>query len=150
MDTLWNDDGGITLFYRINIMDLRPMEKLEKKLNSFEEDIFEGKDINVKEFYKLKKQLLDTKKDNQDLLELHMILETMLDKQQNELMNKRLNLLTIWSTIFLPLSFYTGMWGMNFDDVPLLTGDHGFWIFVGLTVITIGGMWWYFKKNKWI
>ena len=35
---------------------------------------------------KLKKQLLDTKKDNQDLLELHMILETMLDKQQNELM----------------------------------------------------------------
>ena len=150
MDTLWNDDGGITLFYRINIMDLRPMEKLEKKLNSFEEDIFEGKDINVKEFYKLKKQLLDTKKDNQDLLELHMILETMLDKQQNELMNKRLNLLTIWSTIFLPLSFYTGMWGMNFDDVPLLNGDHGFWIFLGLTIITIVGMWIYFKKNRWI
>jgi magnesium transporter len=150
MDTLWNDDGGNTLFYRINIMDLRPMEKLEKKLNSFEEDIFEGKDIDVKEFYKLKKQLLDTKKDNQDLLELHMILETMLDKQQNELMNKRLNLLTIWSTIFLPLSFYTGMWGMNFDDVPLLNGDHGFWIFLGLSIVTIVGMWIYFRKNKWI
>tara|TARA_R110001583_G_scaffold3173_2_gene20758 strand:+ start:26387 stop:26854 length:468 start_codon:yes stop_codon:yes gene_type:complete len=126
------------------------MEKLEKKLNSFEEDIFEGKDIDVKEFYKLKKQLLDTKKDNQDLLELHMILETMLDKQQNDLMNKRLNLLTIWSTIFLPLSFYTGIWGMNFDDIPLITGDHGFWIFMALTLITIGGMWIYFKKNKWL
>ena len=126
------------------------MENLEKKLNRFEEDIFEGKDINVKEFYKLKKQLLDTKKDNQDLLELHMILETMLDKQQNELMNKRLNLLTIWSTIFLPLSFYTGIWGMNFDDIPLITGDHGFWIFMGLTGVTIVGMWSYFKKNKWL
>jgi len=126
------------------------MEKLEKKLNQFEEDIFKGKDISLKEFYKLKKQLLDTKKDNQDLLELHMILETMLDKQQNELMNKRLNLLTIWSTIFLPLSFYTGLWGMNFDDIPLITGDHGFWVFLGLTVLTIIVMWRYFKKNKWL
>jgi len=122
------------------------MEKLKSKLLKFEEDIFAGKDIDAKEFYKLKKHLIDTKKDNQDLLELHMILEAMLDRSQNELMNKRLNLLTIWSTIFLPLSF----WGMNFDDVPLLTGDHGFWIFIGLTVVTIVGMWIYFKKNRWI
>ena len=48
-------------------MDIRYMENLEKRLNKFEEDIFEGKDINVKEFYKLKKQLIDTKQDNQDL-----------------------------------------------------------------------------------
>jgi|TARA_R110002020_G_scaffold417027_2_gene626208 magnesium transporter len=126
------------------------MEKIENKLQQFEEDIFEGKEINIKEFYKVKKHLIDTKKDNQDLLELHMILETMLDKQQNELMNKRLNLLTIWSTIFLPLSFYTGLWGMNFDDVPLITDDNGFWIFMVLSILTIGGMWVYFKKNKWI
>jgi magnesium transporter len=132
------------------------MEKLETKLTRFETDIFEGKDINIKEFYKLKKELLDIKvngtivEDHRELLELHMILETMLDKQQNELINKRLNLLTIWSTIFLPLSFYTGMWGMNFDDVPLLTGDHGFWVFLALTIITVVGMWWYFRKNKWM
>ena len=131
-------------------MDIRLMEKIENKLQQFEEDIFEGKEINIKEFYKVKKHLIDTKKDNQDLLELHMILETMLDKQQNELMNKRLNLLTIWSTIFLPLSFYTGLWGMNFDDVPLITDDNGFWIFMVLSILTIGGMWVYFKKNKWI
>tara|TARA_R110000824_G_C15184972_1_gene674160 strand:+ start:271 stop:669 length:399 start_codon:yes stop_codon:yes gene_type:complete len=132
------------------------MENLEHKLNQFEEDIFAGKDIDIKEFYKLKKKLLDIKvsgtivEDNRDLLELHTLLEAMLDKQQNDLMNKRLNLLTIWSTIFLPLSFYTGMWGMNFDDVPLLTGDNGFWVFLALTVVTIVGMWMYFKKNRWI
>ena len=131
-------------------MDIRYMENLEQQLAQFEEDIFAGKDIDIKEFYRLKKQLLDTKKDNQDLLELHMILETMLDKQQNELMNKRLNLLTIWSTIFLPLSFYTGLWGMNFDDVPLITDDNGFWVFMGLSILTIGGMWMYFKKNRWL
>ena len=94
--------------------------------------------------------IIDCTEKTHDLLELHMILETMLDKQQNELMNKRLNILTIWSTIFLPLSFYTGLWGMNFDDIPLITGDHGFWIFLALTIITIFVMWRYFKKNKWI
>ena len=150
VDPLWYDNGRYFVFYRIVTMDNGLMEKIKSKLDRFEEDIFEGKDIDIKEFYRLKKHLIDTKKDNQDLLELHMILEAMLDKSQNELMNKRLNLLTIWSTIFLPLSFYTGMWGMNFDDVPLLTGDHGFWIFVGLTVVTIVGMWIYFKKNRWI
>tara|TARA_R110000824_G_scaffold170201_1_gene347531 strand:- start:484 stop:852 length:369 start_codon:yes stop_codon:yes gene_type:complete len=122
---------------------------MKNKLREFEEDIFEGKEIDLKEFYRLKKSLLDSD-ENRKLLELHMILETMLDKQQNELMNKRLNLLTIWSTIFLPLSFYTGVWGMNFDDIPLITGDHGFWIFLGLTILTIVGMFSYFKKNKWL
>ena len=137
-------------------MDIRYMESLEQQLVQFEEDIFAGKDIDIKEFYRLKKALLDVTisgmvvEDYSDLLELHKILENMLDRRQTELMNKRLNLLTIWSTIFLPLSFYTGMWGMNFDDVPLLTGDHGFWVFVALTLITIVGMWMYFKKNRWL
>ena len=148
MDTLWDDVGRVTLFYRIIIMDIRHMEDIEKKLSQFEEDIFNDKDIEVKEFYKLKKQLL--RHGSKKLIDLHVILETMLDKQHNELMNRRLNLLTIWSTIFLPLSFYTGLWGMNFDDVPLITDDNGFWVFMGLTILTIGGMWVYFKKNKWL
>ncbi len=126
------------------------MAKLQEKLQKFEEDIFEGKEIDVKEFYKLKKHLIDTKKDNQDLLELHMILEAMLDKSHNEVLNKRLNLLTIWSTIFLPLSFYTGLFGMNFDDVPFLTDKHGFWIFCSLTLVTILVMWRKKKKNRWL
>jgi len=126
---------------------------LENQLNDFEDDIFEGKDIDIKAFYRLKKELLDTRTErqrNRELLELHLILEAMLDKQHNDLMNKRLNLLTIWSTIFLPLSFYTGLFGMNFDDVPFLSNHHGFWIFSVLTVATIVVMWVYFKKHKWL
>jgi len=122
---------------------------LEDKLNDFEEDIFAGEEIDIREFYLLKKDLLDNK-DTHDLLELHLILEAMLDKSHNDLMNRRLNLLTIWSTIFLPLSFYTGLFGMNFDDVPFLNNHHGFWIFTALTVITAISMYIYFKRNKWI
>ena len=123
---------------------------LQHKLTGFEEDIFQGKDIDIMAFYKLKKQLLDSAEETHDLLELHMILEAMLDKSHNEVLNKRLNLLTIWSTIFLPLSFYTGLFGMNFDDVPFLNNHHGFWIFTVLTIVTAVGMYIYFKRNKWL
>ena len=83
------------------------------------------------------------------LISLMESLETTHDKRESKKMNHKLNLLTIWSTIFLPLSFYTGMWGMNFDDVPLLTGDDGFWIFVTISILTTLVMFGYFKKHKW-
>ncbi len=130
-------------------MDTRLMEKrLKSEIEDFEEIIFEDGEIDLKRFYAVKKELI--KHGHKDLLEVHLILEAMLEKQHNTLMNKRLNLLTIWSTIFLPLSFYTGLFGMNFDDVPFLNDHHGFWIFTGLTTITGIGMFLYFKLNKWI
>jgi len=153
MDSLWDDASRYFIFNRISIMDTRSMEAkriaLEDELNDFEEAIFAEEEIDIKQFYLLKKDLLD-EKDSHDLLELHLILESMLDKQKNDLMNKRLNLLTIWSTIFLPLSFYTGLFGMNFDDVPFLNNHHGFWIFTILTTATAMVMWIYFKRNKWL
>jgi Mg2+ and Co2+ transporter CorA len=125
------------------------MEKrLKTEIEEFEELIFSGKEINLIRFYALKKRLI--KHGYRDLLEIHLILEAMLEKQHNNTMNKRLNILTIWSTIFLPLSFYTGLFGMNFDDVPFLNNHHGFWIFIGLTITTGIGMFLYFKFNKWI
>tara|TARA_R100000655_G_C2860248_1_gene171315 strand:+ start:92 stop:469 length:378 start_codon:yes stop_codon:yes gene_type:complete len=125
------------------------MEKqLKKELEKYEDLIFENKAINTEDFYLLKRKLL--KGEHLDLIQIFEVLESMIEKRHNDLMNRRLNLLTIWSTIFLPLSFYTGLWGMNFDDVPLISDDNGFWIFTGLSILTIGGMWWYFKKHKWI
>ena len=125
-------------------------KELEHRLLKIESIIFAGKDVDIKEFYTLKKELIENKPFQNDLLELFLILEAMLDKQHNDLLNKRLNLLTIWSTIFLPLSFYTGLFGMNFDDVPFLNNHHGFWIFTVLTIVTAVGMFLYFKKNKWL
>ena len=121
---------------------------MEEKLKQFEEDIFSGKEIDTNDFYQLKKDLLDS--DNSKLLQKQLILEQMLEKNANDLLNRRLNLLTIWSTIFLPLSFYTGLFGMNFDDIPFLTNHHGFWIFTVLSIITVVMMFQFFKKNKWI
>ena len=123
-------------------------EQLKKALEYYEIIIFEKKDYDVNDFYNLKRELL--KEEHLDLIQIFEVLEAMIEKRHSDLMNRRLNLLTIWSTIFLPLSFYTGVWGMNFDDVPLISDDHGFWIFTALTIGTIVGMWTYFKNNKWI
>jgi len=130
-------------------MDTRYLEHLRKRLNTFEEDIFSNKDIDTSEFFKLKKELIDNRSDCKDLLELFDILESTLEKIQSDRMNKRLNILTIWSTLFLPLSFFTGLFGMNFNDIPLLQNHYGFWFFVVISVITVGWLWVYFKRNKW-
>ena len=125
------------------------IQKMEEQLH------YDNVKFNEMDIYYLKKEMLEYKAKNSDsksidtLISLVDALDTAYDKEQAEKMNHKLNLLTVWSTIFLPLSFYTGMWGMNFDDVPLLTGDHGFWIFIILTVLTVGIMFTYFKKNKW-
>ena len=130
-------------------MDTRHLEHLEKRLNTFEEDIFLDRDIDTSEFFKLKKELIDNRSDCKDLLELFDILESTLEKIQSDRTNKRLNVLTIWSTLFLPLSFFTGLFGMNFNDIPLLQNHYGFWFFVVISVITVGWLWVYFKRNKW-
>ena len=122
--------------------------QLKKALAYYEIVIFEDKEYDTNDFYNLKRELL--KGEHLDLIQIFEVLESMIEKRHNDLMNRRLNLLTIWSTIFLPLSFYTGLWGMNFDDVPLISDDHGFWIFAILTIGTVVSMWIYFKRNKWL
>jgi len=130
-------------------MDTRYLERLKGELTRFEDDIFSNREIDTSEFFKLKKELIDNREHCKDLLELFDILESTLDKIQSDRMNKRLNILTIWSTLFLPLSFFTGLFGMNFTDIPLLQNHYGFWFFVIISVITVGWLWVYFKRNKW-
>lgn len=130
-------------------MDIRYLEQLKGRLTRFEDDIFSNREIDTSEFFKLKKELIDNREHCKDLLELFDILESTLDKIQSDRMNKRLNILTIWSTLFLPLSFFTGLFGMNFNDIPLLQNHYGFWFFVIISIVTVGWLWIYFKRNKW-
>ena len=130
-------------------MDKSRISLLKSRIYGLEDAFFKGEEIDLKDFYFLKKELIDNREHVKDLLDLFLLIEDMFDKRRNDAMNKKLNILAIWSTIFLPLSFYTGMWGMNFDDVPLLNGDHGFYYFSALTVSTIGIMCYYFKSKKW-
>jgi magnesium transporter len=77
------------------------------------------------------------------------LLDAYLSVTSNSL-SQVMKVLTIISTIFLPLSFITGFFGMNFKFLPGAEWEYGvgaatfFMVAVGL------GMLWVFKRNKWM
>ena len=65
-------------------------------------------------------------------------------------MNQIMKLLTIITTIFIPLSFVAGVYGMNFQYMPELTWKYGYFAVWALMVSMIAGMLIYFRKKKWM
>lgn len=47
--------------------------------------------------------------------------------------NEIITVLTILSAVFMPLTLMTGLFGMNFEKMPLLNNPHGFWIAIAAT-----------------
>ena len=65
-------------------------------------------------------------------------------------MNEIMKVLTVISTIFMPLSFVAGIYGMNFQFMPELTSRWAYPL-VWLIFIAIGGsMLYYFRKRQWL
>ncbi|MEA4916067.1 magnesium/cobalt transporter CorA [Proteiniphilum sp.] len=64
-------------------------------------------------------------------------------------LNDIMALLTIFSVIFIPITFIVGVYGMNFDNMPELHLRYGYFIVWGVMVLIAIGMLWYFKKRKW-
>lgn len=68
----------------------------------------------------------------------------------NNKMNEVMKFLTIIATIILPLSFITGIFGMNFEFIPFLHDRTGFYIALITMALVAGGMLYWFRKKKWI
>jgi magnesium transporter len=77
------------------------------------------------------------------------LLDAYLSVTSNRL-NQVMKVLTIISTIFLPLSVITGFFGMNFVHLPTLSWEYGPVVATLFMVAVAGGMLWFFKRNKWI
>lgn len=76
-----------------------------------------------------------------------------LDLYMNSLSNRMNNImkvLTIISTIFIPLSFVAGVYGMNFDNMPELHYKYGYFIVMGGMSTAVIGMLIYFRKKNWL
>lgn len=69
--------------------------------------------------------------------------------QSNEL-NNVMKVLAIISTIFMPLSFLAGLYGMNFSYMPELEWKYGYFIILGIMFILVVIMIIVFKKKKWL
>jgi magnesium transporter len=79
-------------------------------------------------------------------------LTSLLDLQaalQSNRMNEVMKTLTMIATIFLPLSFIVGLYGMNFRDIPELGWQYGYLYVWVLMIAVSGGFIWYFKRRGW-
>lgn len=65
-------------------------------------------------------------------------------------MNEVMKVLTIMASIFIPLTFMAGIYGMNFDHMPELHIKNGYYYLWGAMVLVFFGMIWYFKRKKWL
>ena len=65
-------------------------------------------------------------------------------------MNEVMKVLTIIATIFIPLTFIAGIYGMNFDNIPELHYKYSYYILWGIMIMIFLGMIYYFKKKKWL
>jgi magnesium transporter len=64
-------------------------------------------------------------------------------------MNEIMKVLTIISTIFIPLSFLAGLYGMNFIYMPEFSYPFAYPILIIVMVLIIVLMLYFFKRKKW-
>lgn len=65
-------------------------------------------------------------------------------------MNAVMKVLTIIATIFIPLTFVAGIYGMNFENMPELTWRYGYAVVLLVMLAVAVGMLIYFRKRKWL
>jgi len=64
--------------------------------------------------------------------------------------NAIMKLLTFITTVFMPLTFLAGVYGMNYAYMPPKDEPWGFYACLGAMVLAAGSMVWFFKRRKWI
>ena len=65
-------------------------------------------------------------------------------------MNEIMKVLTLIATIFIPLTFVVGLYGMNFKNMPEIEWEFGYYSVLIVMVIMVAGMLIYFRRKKWI
>lgn len=67
----------------------------------------------------------------------------------NNRMNEVMKFLTMIATVFMPLSFIAGIYGMNFKNMPELNLWWGYYAVLGLMVLIVVGFMIYYRSRKW-
>ena len=100
------------------------------------------------------KDLLDHTTHLTENVELYMDeLKDLMDHYNNQMNNKLndiLKVLTIFSVVFIPLTFMAGIYGMNFEYFPELSYKYAYPVFWGALLTVAGGMIYYFKRKGWL
>lgn len=117
------------------------LERLESPLIRKTTDVF------LRDLYDHAIQVIDTVESFREILT--SMLETYLSSVSNR-MNEIMKVLTIIATIFIPITFIVGVYGMNFKSIPEFGWRWGYPFVWALILGTVGGLLWFFRKNKWL
>jgi magnesium transporter len=90
---------------------------------------------------------IDTVETYRDILS--GMLDIYLSSMSNRL-NSIMKVLTIIATIFMPLTFITSLYGMNFKNMPELQWEYGYFMVLGMVVVIAVSMLEYFRRKRWI
>lgn len=86
----------------------------------------------------------------EDYAELIEGLSKTFDSLQTNRINEIIKILTMISSILLPLTFIASIYGMNFKSMPLLQNPNSFWLIMGVMLLLAVAMFGYFKRRKWL
>lgn len=101
----------------------------------------------IRDLYDHVIQVVDTLENYRELAS--GLLEIYLSSVSNR-MNEVMKVLTIIATIFIPVTFIAGVYGMNFDFMPELKWRWGYAMVWGVMIAMIVAMLGYFRKKKWL
>ncbi len=142
-NTLFQYKTEMTYFRK----SIKPLKEVLTRLLRYKTDlIHENSIVYYQELYDIGEQAIEASENyfnmTNDLINLY---NTNLSNKVNEVMK----VLTIFASIFIPLTFIAGIYGTNFEYVPELQFKNAYFIMWGAMILVAGIMLYYFKKNKW-
>lgn len=137
---------------RKNIILLNTMLKPQLRvMNKFESGVVKGFADNMEDYWgnilDYYNRMWDMTEDYGELIEG---LSTTFDSMQTNKTNQIMKILTLISSIILPLTFITGIYGMNYENMSISNNPVAFWIIVCVMVFIGGSMLFYFRSKKWL
>lgn len=89
-------------------------------------------------------ETIDSQRDTiNDFLNLYM-------SAMSNKMNEVMKVLTIFASIFIPLTFIAGVYGMNFEKMPELQWKYGYFMILGIMLLVATLLLYYFRRKKWL
>src|SRR5690554_307406 len=155
-DQIFRDNVNINLAEDIQMLKkevlkirkaVLPLREVINRLDKLDIDLIEP------QTYKYIRDLYDNIIQMTESIEIHREMTwSLMDMYMstiNNKMNEVMKILTIVASIFIPLTLLTGIYGMNFDNMPELHYKYSYFIFLGVMVILLFGMIWFFKRKRW-
>lgn len=141
-------------FARLIENSKRQLYHIKRTTSSLNEAIghlqhFEFDNFNQKYFNELREQIKMISDEVDHRLQHLESSVSLMFSIQNHRLNEVMRTLTIFSVIFIPLTFIAGIYGMNFENMPELKSKNGYFIVLGVMLLIIIATIIYIKRKKW-